>query len=176
MDENAKLARRLTQIYAKLLGERERLRSPPKYLRRLIPERTAYDAAAPERQRRLAEIDDALPHLIYVVRLLDPAFNEGDVKPVRPKSPHRVPMSSGIAGTAMDIVREADEPLAPAEIVQIMGERFDLDLSTVGERQRHYDAINQAFVGTYRDDLIEHPGELPENPGYRRRWSWRHRP
>lgn len=82
-------------------------------------------------------------------------------------------MKNGIAGTAMDIVREADEPLAPAEIVQIMGERFDLDLSTVQERQRYYDAINQAFAGTYRDYLIEHPGDLPDNPGWRRRWTWR---
>ena len=85
-------------------------------------------------------------------------------------------MPNGISGTAMDIVRETDRPLAPAEIVQIMGERFGLDLSTVGERQRHYDAINQAFAGTFRDDLIEHPSELPDNPGYRRRWSWRHKP
>lgn len=175
MDENAKLALRLTKIYAKLLGEQERLASPPKYLRRLIPERAAYDAAEPERAKRLAQIEDAVPHLVQVISFLDPAFDKADVTPIRPKTPQRVPMPNGISGTAMDIVRESGRILAPAEIVQIMGERFGLDLSTVGERQRYYDAINQAFVGTFRDDLIEHPSELPDNPGYRRRWSWRHK-
>ena len=173
MDENAKLAGRLTQVYAKLLGERERLISPPKYLRRLIPDRAALDETASARAARLAEIEEALPHLVYVVKLLNPTFIETSVKPIRPKSSNKVPMKNGIAGTAMDIVREADTPLAPAEIVQIMGERFGLDLSTVREKQRYYDAINQAFAGTYREDLIEHPGQLSDNPGWRRRWSWR---
>ena len=175
MDENAKLAIRLSRIYARLVGERERLTAPPKYVTRLIPEREAYEAAQPERQARLAEIDEALPHLAYVIQLLDPTHDISGVKPVRPKSPNRVDMSNGISGTAMDIVREIDEPLAVSEIVDIMGERFGLDLSSVRERQRYYDAINQAFAGTFRDDLIEHPGHLPENPGWRRRWSWRHR-
>src|SRR5690606_33822006 len=107
MDENIRLARRLTQVYAKLLGERERLLSPPKYLRRLIPDRAAFDEAAPERTARLAEIEEALPHLVFVVKLLDPAFDEATVKPIRPKSPNRAPMENGISGTAMDIVRDA---------------------------------------------------------------------
>lgn len=175
MDENVKLAVRLSRVYARLLGERERLMTPPKYLTRLIPEREAYEAAQPERQARLVEIEDALPHVAYVVRLLDPAHDVAGMKPVRPKVPNRVDVPNGISGTAMDIVREIDAPLAVSEIVDIMGERFGLDLSSVRERQRYYDAINQAFAGTFREDLIEHPGHLPENPGWRRRWSWRHR-
>lgn len=175
MDENAKLAIRLSRIYARLLGERERLIAPPKYLTRLIPEMEAYEAAQPERQARIAEIEDALPHLAYVVQVLDPTCDLSGVKPVRPKMPNRVDMPNGISGTAMDIVREIDEPLAVCEIVDIMGERFGLDLSSVRERQRYYDAINQAFAGTFRDDLIEHSGHLPENPSWRRRWSWKHR-
>lgn len=175
MDENVKLARRLTQIYAKLLGERERLLSPPKYLRRLIPERAAFDEAAPEREKRIAEIGETLVHLAHVVRMLDPTFDEAAVKPVRPKVQRDVPMPNGISGSALDIIRDADEPLAPSEIVEIMGERFGLDLSTPAKRQRYYDAINQAFSGYYKDDLIEHPSELPDNPGWRRRWSWKHK-
>lgn len=176
MDEDAKLALRLTKIYAKLLGERERLLKPPKYITRLISERRAYEAAQAERDQRAGEIDAALPHLAYVIQMLDPLADLNKVKPIRPKALNRVEMPNGISGTAMDIVREADEPLAPSEIVDIMGYQFGLDLSSVRERQRYYDAINQAFAGTFRDDLIEHPGHLPDNPGWRRRWSWRHRP
>lgn len=174
MDEDAKLAVRLTKIYAKLLGERDHLIAPATYLTRLIPERAAHDAEAPIRAQRLAEIDEALPHVAYVIGMLDASFDEKQVKPLRPRRPNRVPMPNGIAGTALDIVRECTEPLATAEIVQIMGERYGLDLSTVRERQRYYNSINAAFVGTYRDDLVEHPGHLPDNPGWRRRWSWRH--
>ena len=175
MDEDAKLALRLTKVYAKLLGERERLVKPPKYITRLIPERRAYEAAQADRDQRVVEIDNALPHLAYVIQMLDPLVDLNKVKPIRPRALNRVEMPNGISGTAMDIVREADRPLAPSEIVDIMGEQFGLDLSSVRERQRYYDAINQTFAGTFRDDLIEHPSHLPDNPGWRRRWSWRHR-
>ena len=176
MDEEAKLALRLTRIYAKLLGERERLLKPPKYVTHLKPERQAYEATQADRDQRVVEIEAALPHLAYVIQMLDPLVDLNKVKPVRPKALNRVAMPNGISGTAMDIVRSSDEPLATSEIVDIMGEQFGLDLSSVTERQRYYDAINQAFAGTFRDDLIEHPGHLPDNPGWRRRWSWRHRP
>ena len=175
MVEDAKLALRLTKLYAKLLGERERLVKPPKYITRLIPKRRAYEAAHAYRDQRVREIDSALPHLAYVIQMLDPRVDFDKVKPVRPKALNRVELPNGISGTAMDIVRAAEEPLALSEIVDIMGEQFGLDLSSSRERQRYYDAINQAFAGTFRDDLIEHPGHLPGNPNWRRRWSWRHR-
>ena len=175
MDENTKLALRLTKIYAKLLGERDRIENPPKYITRLVPDRLAYEAATPERQERLRFIAESLPHLSYVIKMLDPDFDEASIDMIHPMRPNNLPLPNGISGTAMDIVREAGEPLAPADIVRIMGEHFDLDLSTVGERQRYYDAINHAFAGSFADDLIEHPGTLPDNPGYRRRWSWKHK-
>lgn len=174
MDENTKLAGRLAKVYGRLLGEREWLLAPPKYLTRLKADRTAFQTAAPERQRRLADIEMALSHFAPVIAMLDPALDLTSVRPIKPKSQHRVPLPNGIAGTAMDILRETGDTLTPAEIVRVMGERYGLDLSTVQERQRYYDAINQAFAGTYREHLIEHPGELPDNPGYRRRWSWRY--
>lgn len=175
MDEDAKLALRLTKIYARMLGERKRLLTPPAYVTRLIPDRRAYEAAEPDRQRRIAEIEDGLPHLAHVIQMLDPGFDETQVKPVRPRKANNVPMPNGISGTALDIVRERQgQPLAAAQIVQIMGARYDLDLSTVAERQRYYNAINGAFAGTYRGDLDEHPGDIPDNPGWRRKWAWKH--
>lgn len=174
MDEDSKLALRLTQVYARLLGERQRLETPPKYVTRLIPDRLAYEAAAPERKRRFQQIEEALPHLEYVIGMLDPAFSASNVISVRPKKAHDTSLPNGISGTALDILRELKGPLAPAEIVQIMGARYGLDLSTVPERQRYYDAINGAFSGTYREYLVEHPSDLPDNPGWRRKWAWKH--
>jgi hypothetical protein len=175
MNEDTKLALRLTRTYAKLHGERERLVKPPKYVTRLIPDRQAHEEAESDRQQRVREIDEALPHLAYVIQMLNPLVDLEQVKPIRPKALHRAEMPNGISGTAMDIVREAVEPLATYEIVDIMGEQFGLDLSSSRERQRYYNTINTAFARTFRDDLIEHPGHLPDNPGWRRLWSWRHR-
>lgn len=176
-DENVNLARRLGAVYAKLLGERERLLTPPKYVTRSVADKRAYEAEEGVRHARVAEIEAALPHFIYVLKALDPEIDERQIRPIRPKRRNHAPMPNGIAGTAMDIVREAHTPLAPSEIVAIMGERFDLNLSTVRERQRYYDAINHAFMGSYRHDLIQHPGlgaETDADPGWRRRWSWKH--
>ncbi|WP_312686541.1 hypothetical protein, partial [Brevundimonas nasdae] len=92
MDEEAKLALRLTRIFAKLLGERERLLKPPKYVTRLIPERQAYEATQADRDQRVVEIEAALPHLAYVIQMLDPLVDLNKVKPVRPKALNRVAM------------------------------------------------------------------------------------
>lgn len=175
MDEDSKLALRLTRIHAKLRGERERLVRPPKHVTRLIPDRQAHEDAEEDRQARVGEIDEALPHLAYVIQMLDPLVDLEKVKPVRPKALNKAEMPNGISGTAMDIVREAVEPLTIYEIVDIMGERYGLDLSLSRQRQRYYNTINTVFGRTFKDDLIEHPGHLPDNPQWARRWSWAHR-
>lgn len=174
MDENAKLAKRLTEVYAKLLGERQRLIQPPKYVTRLRADRQAYAAAADERLQRIAKIDSDIPHLKCVIIMLDPQCDVDQIKPKRPRALNNVSMPKGIVGTALEILKQATFPLAVSEIVQIMGERYDLDLSTVTERQRYYDAINHAFSKTSSEDLIEFPGDLPDNPHWRRKWYWKY--
>lgn len=166
MQEDERLAVRLAKIYGQMLGELERLKSPPKRLLRLIPHREAYEAAAPARDERCAAITEALPHLAYVVKMLSPDWDQAAAKPIRPRQPNRGIPPQGVAGAAMDIVKDFGRPLTIAEIVDLVGERFGYDLSTVAERQRYHTAVNNGLMSTFRQDLIEHPG-------YPTRWSWR---
>lgn len=166
MNENQRLAGRMAKLYAKLLGELERLQEPPKRLLRLIPDREAFAAAAPEREKRCAEIEEALPHVAFVVAMLDPSWDRASVEAIRPREPNRGSPSEGISGAAMDALRDAVEPLSIAEIVAIIGERFGWDLTSVPERQRYHTAVNNGLMHSFREDMIKHPG-------YPTRWSWR---
>lgn len=166
MNEEEKLAIRLGKIHGQMLGELERLDNPPKRLLRLIPDRQAYEAAAPAREERRSAIVEALPHLAYVVKMLNPDWDDTAAKPIRPREANRGIPPQGVAGTAMDIIKETTWPLTIAEIVDLLGERFGYDLSTVAERQRYHTAVSNGLMHTYREDLVEHPGSPT-------RWSWR---
>ena len=166
MNEEERLGVRLAKIYCRMLGELERLEHPPKRLVRLIPDREAYEAAAPERAARREVILEALPHVAYVVKMLNSAWDQSAAEPIRPKEPRRGIPPQGVAGAALDILKEATQPLTIAEIVEMLGESFGYDLTTVAERQRYHTAVNNGLMNIYRQDLVEHPGSPT-------RWSWR---
>lgn len=166
MDEKLRLAGRMATIYAKLLGELEWLRKPPKSLTRLTSDKEAYRADTPERKRRRAEIEEALPHVAFVIGMLDPSREVTSIKPIRPRRPNSGLPPGGIAGAAMRVLQDAAAPLSIARIVTIIGKRYDLDLSDVPQRQKYHTAVNNALIPRFKDDLVEYPG-------YPTRWMLR---
>jgi hypothetical protein len=166
MEENLRLAGRMAMIYAKLLGELEWLRKPPKRLTRLAPDREAYRAGVPDRERRRAEIEEALPHVAFVIVMLDPTREVTTIKPIRPRQPNSGLPPGGVAGAAMRVLRDATVPMSIAKIVTVIGKRYDLDLSNVPQRQKYHTAVNNALFPRFKDDLIEYPG-------YPKRWMLR---
>lgn len=150
-------------MYGKLLGELRSIEVPTKRTNwRIVTER-AYAEGKPERDRRKAAILEALGHIAYVARLLDPKWDAEQVKPIRPHSTHAPKPPSGWRGAAFEVLRRADEPLTIREIVDQIGDRYHIDLSTVAERQRIHTAVTNG--------LKRASGELTVTPDQPNRYS-----
>lgn len=158
----------LEKLYRQYLGERERITNPPKRLRRLEADRVADDANAQARANRLIEIDEALPHIAYVLRIYKPDWSEADVRPIRPKAEWSALPTNGWTAAAVDVLRQADEPLSIAEIVSIVGDQNDLDLTTVAARQKAHTSVNNGIKRSFGHLLERFPG-TPERFGLKRR-------
>lgn len=148
----------LEKLYRKLLGERDRILCPPKRARRLDADRVAYDAGAEQRVIRLTEIEEALPHVAYVIKLYQPDWRESDVKPIRPKADWSNLPPNGWTAAAVDVLREAKSPLTIAEIVVMVGDRYDLDLSTVQLRQKAHTSVNNGLKRSFGHVVTRHGG------------------
>lgn len=144
------LKKALIAEYAKLLGELKRIQAPPKYETRLKPDRDRFLAEAPQREARQRQIREGLPHLAYVIRMFEPEWDEADVKPVRPRAANSGLPPQGIGGAAMDILREASEPLTIAEIVDLIANKNGFVLDTVELRQKYHTAVNNQIKKTYK--------------------------
>ena len=148
----------LEKLYRTLLGERERIVKPPKRVRRLEADRVADDAGAEQRASRLKEIDEALPHIAFVLKLYRPEWLESDVRPIRPKADWSNLPPNGWSAAAVDVLRETNEPLTIAEIVALVGDRYDVDLSTVPLRQRAHTSVNHGLKRSFGHLLRRHGG------------------
>ena len=149
----------LISEYAKLLGEIRRIEKPPKYETRLKADRERFLAEAPEREARRKQIHEGLPHLAYVIRMFEPEWDEAAVKPIRPRAANSGLPPEGIGGAAMDILREATEPLTIAEVVDIIAERNGFVLDTVDLRQKYHTAVNHQIKSTYEPFVRRIPGK-----------------
>lgn len=149
--------------YAKLVGELGWLDNPPKRLTRLLPDQERFEAEQPARQARREAVLEALPHLEYVIRMFEPEWDRAAVKPIRPRAPKSGLPPQGISGAAIDILREADQPLSIAEIVSRMADRHDLEIDTVAQRQKYHTAVNNTLKSTFRDAIAK-------VEGYPERW------
>ncbi len=152
----------LKRYYARLLGRRQRLLAPPKYETRLVPDRERYAVEEPERLREIEQITADLPHVEYVIRMLDPKWDEKDVKPIRPHNRGPAPLpSTTIAGAAMDALRETGQPLTMGEITRLVAERYDVDISTSDTYQRLHTAVNNGLKKIFSTH-IKSVGGSPE--------------
>jgi len=160
--KDAWLREALKRHYGKLLGELHRIEKPPKYETRLISDRERYASEEGERVRRAAQIKEDLPHLAHVVRMFDPAWSEEETKPIRPNAGRKgLPRSTTVGGAAMDIIREADRGFTIGELVLLVAERYDLDVSTSDAYQKLHTTVNNGLKATYRS-YVRSLGGKPE--------------
>ena len=116
------------------------------------------DAGAEQRANRLREIDEALPHVAFVLKLYQPDWREEEAKPIRPKADWSNRPPNGWTAAALDVLRDASAPLTIAEIVAIAGDRYDVDLSTVALRQMAHTTVNNGLKGSFGHLLRRHAG------------------
>ena len=160
--EKNKIARgALKKLYQRYLGELARIEAPPKSMNRKWRGRDEYLEAAPARAARADQIREALPHLAYVIRIFDPTWDPLTAKPIQPSRRHddRPRPSIGWSRAALMVLREADEPLTIAEIVSVICDRYDIDISTVEESQRCHTAVNNPLMATYKHQLVANGGQ-----------------
>lgn len=148
----------LDKLYRSLLGERDRITNPPKRLRRLEADRLADDAGADQRAKRLVEIDEALPHIAFVLKLYQADWSEEHAKPIRPKADWSNLPPNGWTAAAVDVLRETSEPLTIADIIEVIGNRYDVDLTTVVLRQKAHATVNTALKRSFGHVLRRHGG------------------
>ena len=151
----------LKRYYSKLLGELVRIDRPPKRLLRLEADREAYEREAPAREARRASIIEALPHLVAVVKLFDPDWDNTTAKPIRPRHGSSGLPSQGGIGSAMEILREAAEPMTVREIVRAMAARHDLDIGSSAAYQKLHTVVHNGLTKTHRD-FVECVGGKPK--------------
>lgn len=149
----------LKRLHRKLLGELEHLRKPPNGRVVLIPTMEELQARQNERRQRAAQISTDLMHVEHVILMLEPEWEPHFSKPIRPRRVREGLPPQGFVGSALNILRESPGPLTIAEIVAIMAERYDLDITTVAQRQRIHTAVNNPLMGAYRDALVCHGGK-----------------
>lgn len=69
------MAQGLQVLYGRWVGELDWIENPPKSMRLKWRGRDAFLEGADDRARRAEQIKDALPHILYVIRLLDPDWD-----------------------------------------------------------------------------------------------------
>lgn len=148
--------RNLKRFYGHLLGELARIHAPPKRVRRLDRDRQLFDSEAEARKERRQYIEESLPHLAYVITMYDPSCDPTLTRPIRPRGQRSLLPHGAIAEAAMDILREEAGKafLTIADIVEEIGLRYSLDLSTSEAYQKLHTAVNNALMKTYRKFLV----------------------
>ena len=108
--EDASILRALTEKYAELLGE----------LR--------------QADERAAELRESIGHLDHVMRLYRADWTGEGVKPRRPSYPSRyLKVGQGVT-TALDVLREAKEPMTVNEVVYAIMDRLEIERSPKAAR------------------------------------------
>lgn len=148
----------LKRLYGRWLGELEWIEAPPKTMRRPSRRRDKFLDEAPLRAARADEIRRGLPCIAYVIAIYDPDWRPEMAKAIRPSAKRAANQApgppQGWTAAALDVLREADTPLSMAEIVEEIGERYDLDLGDVAERQRRHTAVNNGLRRAHSARLV----------------------
>lgn len=108
----------------------------------LLKRRAEMDGEAIRLRVRLQEIELALPRLDAAIAVFAPATDPTDIRPIRYRAPNMVGFGHW-SRTALDVLREAGEPLPTKEVVACVMERVGADQENgpvrrmVAKRIRH---------------------------------------
>ncbi|MFN3574586.1 MAG: hypothetical protein ACK4TR_13755 [Phenylobacterium sp.] len=157
------LLRQLETEYAKMLGELEWIENPPKRMMRAA-EREAFQAGQDDRRRRAEQLREALPHFEYVIRMYEPNWEASAVGPIRPKQKRTGLLPQGSRAAVMDALHQKPgERQTVAEIVDVIAERYDLDVSTVSARQKLHTLVHKCLA-------YDTSGEILRDAARPQRW------
>lgn len=148
----------LTKLYRRYLGELLWLEAPPKSMNRKWRGGREFLEDAPTRAARADHIREALPHIAFVIGIYEPTWHAASAEPIQPSVSHsaRPRPPTGWTGAALAVLKDSDEALTIAEIVAVICERYDIDISTVAERQRCHTAVNNPLMRRHRHLLVCH--------------------
>jgi len=146
----------LKRFHRQLAGERAFISRPVTRIRTAAG-RASYTAEAAHREARVAEIDGVLPHVEFLLKLLDPSWDADGAKPIRPPKVIYPQPPYGWWAAAFDELRNADRPLTGAELVEASAQRYGVDISEYPARQRASNAV-WASLGKNRNLLVRHEG------------------
>lgn len=159
---SASLASQLITLYRRQLGLKQGFLLRHRYRSRSEEDRLAWAAEYVEGEKKAAQIDEALPHLEYVIKMLLPDWDATGIKPMRPR---RAPLAgrpaAGWTAAVLDEIREAEHPLSAADLRAILAERHGLDISTSGRRHIVNRAISGAIANILASGLVT---RLPGSP------------
>lgn len=157
----------LKTVYARLGGELRWIENPPKLRTKKWRGGEAFAAEAGDREARAEQLREAIPHIVYVIRMFEPEWNPEQQKLIRPlrRGPNRPP--HGWADAAFDVLREADDWLTVRDMLDQIVERHDLKVDDGPAHVQAYGAINAALQRATRG-LVNDGGQPP-------RWALRSR-
>ena len=153
------LPRALQAYYGRLLGELSWIEAPPKTMNRRSRRRDEFEASEPERLARAERIRDDLPHVLHVIRMLEPEWQPEAAKAVRPSKGWKQAPPGGWIGAARRVLQEAEAFLTIADIVEEVAAIYDIDISDVADRQALHTAINNSLMR--RRDILVSDGGSP---------------
>lgn len=152
------MAEQLKLFYGRWAGELAWIENPPKSMGRKWRGRDEFAAAAAEREQRAEAIREALPHILYVIQLVDPAWRAEMAKLVRPHRQREPAPPVGWPEATMMVLRGATDYMQVTQIVDEIANTYDeVDLTPVGARTKAALAVSGSLLRTYRHLLIEDP-------------------
>lgn len=149
------LVHQLKGFYGRWAGELRYIENPPKSMGRKWRGRDAFEAAADERLQRAEHLREALPHIEYVIRLIEPEWRPEMAKLVRPSRGMGQRPPIGWAEAGLNVLEEATGYMTVGEMVEEIADRYDeVDLAPVGARQNAAIALSATLLRTYRHLLV----------------------
>lgn len=146
----ASLASQLITLYRRQLGLKEGFLHRHRYRSRSEEDRLTWAAEYAEGEKKAAQIDEALPHVEYVIKMLLPEWDATSIKAMRPRrAPPENRPAAGWTAAVLDAIREAEYPLCAADLRVQLAEQHGLDISTSGRRQ----IVNRAIFGAIANIL-----------------------
>ena len=155
------LSKQLKLLYGRWAGELRWIENPPKLRQRAWRGGETFAAEAVERDARAERIREALPHITYVIQLVEPDWNPETAKLVRPSRGWAKGPPQGWVEAGYEVLRSADCFVTMAEIVEEVAERYDLDLSEGPAYAQAYTAVSNSLLQNYRENLVSDGAQPP---------------
>lgn len=117
-------------------------------------------AGLPELEARIEQLQQNLQHLVPVIRMVEPDWDEETVAPRKPFT-RRIPVKTGdCARLTLDILREATEPMSAREVALEVLRRSGIAEPDQLAREQTTNAVN-ASLRQHRDRLVQADDHWP---------------